>query len=256
MRGLRDVLGSEKFQRRPPKVVVWGFVERSIHGSRFPKYQPPGPPQPKTLTHELTEIWQGIRLPPHDRRSYRAFWQAYRDKWSMLRAYALAVRAEATYRLWGRLLTDKVLVGERPDGSFALFLTSGVRSLSRTAKQRQLDKVAEGIESVHAECARRGIHLIVLLIPDKAHVYPRWLKPEDRPEIPEPDALADLESRLTRRGVHVVIVLPIYLARNGDDQPLLYYPDDTHWTEHGIRLAMEAVAASLGGSPIRIAGEG
>ena len=60
-----------------------------------------------------------------------------------------------------------------------------------------------------------------------------------------------LEARLTRRGVHVVNLLPAFLARSGDADPLLYYPDDTHWTEHGIRTAMRVLAASLTPIPQR-----
>ena len=226
--GIRAFLADEGFGKRPPKVLVWGFVERSAHAGAFPKYPPPKPPR--------LSIWRRLRLPDSHRQSYKAFWNAYRDKWSLLRACAVAVRAEATWRLTGRFVTDKVIVGERPSGEFALFLRSGVRGLSRTAKQRRLEKAAEGIASYHAECARRGIRLVVLLIPDKAHIYTRWLDPADRPSIPTPDALTDLEARLTRRGVHVVNLLPAFLARSGDADPLLYYPDDTGYGSYCTSL--------------------
>ena len=245
--GLRALLADEEFRRRPPKVIVWGFVERCISGGSFPVYQSPKPQPTPTLGHSLKAVWDGIRLPETDRSSCRYKWKRYTTspKWSLLRAYSIALRAEVTYRLTGRFLTDKVLASSRANGEFVLFLRSGVRSLARTAKQRQLDKVVAGIASMHAECARRGIHLVVMPIPDKAHVYRRWLAPADRPKMPAPPVLGDLTTRLHARGIHVVNLLPIFLARSADDQPLLYYPDDTHWNEHGIRTAMQAVAASL-----------
>lgn len=245
--GITAFLHDDEFRRKPPKVLVWGFVERSTHAGAFPTYKPPRPAPTPTLGQRLRTAWDGIRLPETDRRSYRYVWTRYSSspKWSLLRGLAVAVKAEATWRLTGRFITDKVLVGERPDGQFALFLRSGVRGLARSARQRRLDKAADGIASYHAECARRGIHLVVLLIPDKAHVYRRWLKPADRPKLPTPDALTDLDRRLVARGIHAVNLLPVYLAHNADTDPPLYYPDDTHWNEHGIRTAMHALAASL-----------
>ena len=235
--GIHAFLAAEEFSERSPKVLVWGFVERSAHGGRFPSYPPHQPPR--------LSVWRRLRLPATDRRGYKALWHAYRDKWSMLRAYANAVRAEATWRLAGRFITDKVLVGERPDGEFVLFLRDGVERLGWSAKRRRLGKAAASIASYDAECRRRGIHLVVLLIPDKGHVYRRWLRPSDRPTLPTPDALTDLAARLAHRGVHAVNLLPVFLAHSAEADPPLYYPDDTHWNERGIRLAMEALAASL-----------
>jgi len=253
--GIRALLADDEFRRRPPKVLVWGFVERCISGGGFPVYQAPKPQPPPTFGEDLKAIWNGIRLPATDRNSYRYMWKRYTTspKWSLMRAISIALRAEATYRLTGRFLTDKVIASTRSDGEFILFLRGGVRSLAHTAKQRRLDKVVAGIVSMHAECARRGIHLVVMPIPDKGHVYARWLPAACRPKMPVPPVLDDLAARLEAKGIHVVNLLPIFLARNGDSQPLLYYPDDTHWHEHGIRTAMEAVAASLNAHGIDLA---
>jgi len=252
--GVFAFLGDAEFRRKPPKVLVWGFVERSMHARRFPPYRPHRPRKRSTLAGALADAWQGLRLPATDRRSYRAFWRAYRDKWSMLRAFAVAIRAESVYRLEGRLLTDKVLIGRRPDGRFALFLRESVATLSRTARQRKLPEAADRIATVGAECTRRGIRLVVLLIPDKAHVYPHWLAPGDRPAIPTPDAPSALAALLERRGIHAVNLLPAFLAHNAADQPPLYYPDDTHWSERGITLAMHALAKSLRERGVRVGG--
>ena len=241
--GIRELLADAEFRERPPKVLVWGFVERSAHAGAFPPYPPRARP--------ALSAWERLRLPDDHRASYKALWAAYRDKWSLLRAYANAVRAELAWRAARRLLTDKVIVGERPSGEPALFLRDGVGRLGWTAKRRRLEKAAANIASYDAECRRRGIRLAVLLIPDKAHIYPGWLRPEDRPEIPSPDALTDLERRLSRRGIPVVNLLPAFRAHA--DGPLLYYPDDTHWNEHGIRVAMKAVAASFEARGISVA---
>ena len=248
--GIRAFLAADDFRERPPKALVWGFIERNMHAGALRPYQPVAPARP-TRGERLAEAWRRVRLPESHRDSTKAFWKAYRDKWSVLRAYANAVRAELAWRVAGRLITDQVIVGERPGGGAALFLRGGVRLLGRTAKQRRLAKAADAVATYAAECRRRGIRLVVLLIPDKAHVYHGWLPPDERPAIPTPDACTALAARLAERGVLAVNLLPVFRARSGPDDPLLYYPDDTHWTEHGIRVAMEAVAQRLSakGSP-------
>ncbi len=236
--GVHRFFAAPEFRRRQPKVLVWGFIERNLRGSRFAQWPPKPPAPPASARQRLEAMRTAVHRVPSQVRTWLR-------RWSRLRRWAVAIRAEATWRLSGRLITDKVLIGRGPEGP-ALFLRSGVRSLWQTARRRKLGAVAAAIASVHAQCQRRGIHLVVLLIPDKGHIYARWLKPQDRPRIPSPNALDSLEARLSREGVHVVNLLPAFLARSGDDQPPLYYPDDTHWSEHGIRVAMEAVAAGLG----------
>ena len=245
--GVRLFLSDPEFEARPPRVLVWGFVGRSAHARNFRNCLPRPPETPPTRWGQLKAFWDRLRLPETDRGSYRYAWKRYTGsaKWSLLRAGAVALRAEATYRLERRFLTDKVLLGERPDGQFALFLEASVRSLRRTPKQRGLAEAAAAIAQVDAACRQRGSRLIILLIPDKAHVYPHWLGPSDRPRIATPNALDALGRRLVRRRVEAVNLLPVFLARNGDDEPLLYYPDDTHWSEHGIRVAMEALATHI-----------
>jgi len=248
--GLDRVLRSEELKSGPPKVLVWGFVGRSVHGRRFHKW-PPTPPKKR----EPRTIWQRLEQLRKAANGVREQIEKHLTRWSMLKRWAVAVRAEAVYRLTGGFIPvakKKVLFGQRP-GGLMLFFAPSVRRLAWTAEQRRLAQVAEAIESGHAECARRAIHLVVLLVPDKGHVYRRWLKPEDRPKIPKPDTLTDLEARLARKGIHVVNLLPVYLARSrDDDDPLLYYPDDTHWNDLGIGLAMQTVSASLKQRGIRL----
>jgi hypothetical protein len=244
--GVHRVLSDAKFRRQPPEVIVWGFIERNLFGRRFVPWPPPSdePQEPESFTGRLEGLRQRANSVPRQVETWLT-------RWSLLKRWAIALRAEAAWRLFGELLTDKVIMGHRP-GGVMLFLRGSVRRLARTPKQRKTGRIAEAVASVHAECQRRGIHLVVLLIPDKGHVYRRFLPPEERPAIPEPNVLAALEARLEPRGVHVVDLLPLFLSRNGPEEPLLYYPDDTHWSDHGIRAAMEAVAAELHQRGVRL----
>ncbi len=244
--GVHRVLSDAKFRRQPPKVIVWGFIERNLFGHRFVPWPPPSDEsqEPEALSERLGALRRAANGVPRQVETWLT-------RWSLLKRWAIALRAEAAWRLFGELLTDKVIVGQGP-GDVMLFLRGSVRRLERTPEQRKVGLIAEAIASIHAECRRRGIHLVVLLIPDKGHVYRRFLPSGERPAIPEPNVLTALEARLEPRGVHAVNLLPLFLSRNGPDEPLLYYPDDTHWSEHGIHVAMEAVAAELHQRGVRL----
>jgi alginate O-acetyltransferase complex protein AlgJ len=52
-----------------------------------------------------------------------------------------------------------------------------------------------------------------------------------------------LLGELSDAGVGVVDLLPVFLAARAGEEPL-YMPQDTHWTNRGVRLAARAIAAA------------
>ncbi|HUS81029.1 MAG TPA: hypothetical protein VM283_07155, partial [Armatimonadota bacterium] len=94
------------------------------------------------------------------------------------------------------------------------------------------------------QLAARGVGLLLVVIPTKAEVYPEklsarapgtdgpWVAPYCRKLLGELDAA----------GVGVVDLLPAFMAeRDATDEPL-YMPQDTHWTNRGLRLAARLIA--------------
>ena len=90
----------------------------------------------------------------------------------------------------------------------------------------------------------RDVDLLLVVIPTKAEVYPEKLS-RHAPEADGPwvaPYCRKLLSELDEAGVEVVDLLPAFMAaRDQADEPL-YMPQDTHWTNRGVRLAAELIA--------------
>ncbi|MGD9497502.1 MAG: hypothetical protein AB7Y46_14470 [Armatimonadota bacterium] len=96
----------------------------------------------------------------------------------------------------------------------------------------------------HRQLQERGVDLLVVVIPTKAEVYPEklsvhapgtdgpWVAPYCR----------KLLSELSAAGVHVVDLLPAFMAQRDRGPDPLYMPQDTHWTNRGVRLAATLIA--------------
>jgi len=96
-----------------------------------------------------------------------------------------------------------------------------------------------------------GVDFLFVPVPTKVEIFPDKLDPKFKSlagEVVHPFGRKFLAS-LAERGVEVVDLLPIFLdARNAGDGPgdePLYQPQDTHWTDRGMRLAADALAARV-----------
>jgi len=97
----------------------------------------------------------------------------------------------------------------------------------------------------------RDVDLLLVVIPTKAEVYPEklsqyasgadgpWVAPYCR----------KLLSELDEAGVQVVDLLPAFMAERDQAEEPLYMPQDTHWTNRGVRLAAELIARRVGEYP-------
>lgn len=116
-----------------------------------------------------------------------------------------------------------------------------------TSATRRMDPLG-AILDFKSQLDRAGIELIVMPVPPKAVVYPEFLFPVGR--LP-PEAAArridrfheEFYARLGERGVHVLDLTPVFLARKGEHQ--LYCRQDTHWSGDACVLAAAAVAREL-----------
>ena len=98
----------------------------------------------------------------------------------------------------------------------------------------------------------RGVDFLLVPVPAKPEVFPdklrglRGYKPGKLPVLNPHGRKFLLE--LNRAGVEVVDLLPLYLKarekRRASEEPL-YQPQDTHWTDRGLRLAAAHVAARV-----------
>jgi hypothetical protein len=100
-----------------------------------------------------------------------------------------------------------------------------------------------------ALCSAHEATPVVLIIPTKEQVYADLMEPEGKAY--ERMAALHAADRLSfqrhvldfcdGRGLAVIDLTPPYLLVSRD-LPLLYWQFDTHWTEHGRRLAAQAIA--------------
>ena len=96
-----------------------------------------------------------------------------------------------------------------------------------------------------------GVDFLLVPVPTKAEVFPDRLPGVtlDRPQVLSPFGRKFL-LELSRAGVEVVALLPRSLEARGAGKPgkgdePLYQPQDTHWTDRGLRLAAEVIARRI-----------
>lgn len=105
------------------------------------------------------------------------------------------------------------------------------------------------LERRAAECAKRGVHYLFTLCPDKPTIYPEFLPSNIRKIGPtRMDQL--LEYLRTHSKVDVVDLRPALLDEKRKDDPttddFVYYPLGTHWTTRGGLRAVNELLIALG----------
>ncbi len=93
----------------------------------------------------------------------------------------------------------------------------------------------------------RGVDLLLVVIPTKAEIYPEKLSPH-APGVEGPwvaPYCRKLLSELDAAGVQVVDLLPAFMAERDAAEEPLYMPQDTHWTNRGVRLAARLMAQRI-----------
>lgn len=145
---------------------------------------------------------------------------------------------------WGR----QVMAGR--DGW--LFYRPGIESLTQRSSQnpaRDGDPLT-AIVSFRNQLARRGIHLLVVPMPNKESSYPEQLTRHAAATggiVARPTR--ELLTQLSAAGVDHVDVFQLFRQAKQDESPgaasKLYLVQDTHWSPAGAQLAAQAVADHL-----------
>lgn len=230
---------SERFVSRAPRILVWGFIERSVIRHAF-----------SGMMYQLDIREKGIRPADHYERSAtrtRLVWQELAPSQLKTALPDTSAMAHFARRAWNRLryallgmINPEVFVAAgKVAGRPMLMYRPAVEIMIGDPAERNLVEVAGAIRYAGDFMARRGIRLVVVLIPDKEQVY-RELVPahvRDGRELP-PSCLGELEERVRAEGIPAVNLLPLFRAHAAEGE-LLYWPDDTHWNERGIALAAE-----------------
>ena len=107
--------------------------------------------------------------------------------------------------------------------------------------RRELEANLALIEWAHKELARRGVALLVAVVPAKARVYPEFLD-HRRPPALHRELYAQVQAALKADGIASADLLATLEA--GKSREPTYLRTDTHWTPFGAELAAQTIAES------------
>lgn len=179
--------------------------------------------------------------------------RAYEDGMEEENAFAKKMRPFYQTFAW-KILKDPGEKAVFADSGF-LFYRQDVEFLVRPAPwgSDSLDNPIDAVVDFERELSRRGVELLVVVVPGKPSVYPEMLNPvlyglsgNGVSSLGE----SFLDS-LAARGVQTVNLYPVmrnakFQDRSGD---FLYLNTDTHWTPRGARVAAETVARRVKAMP-------
>jgi hypothetical protein len=162
--------------------------------------------------------------------------------------FSRAVKLLQNDKIFPNPYREVVEVAKLRNGQEILFLASEVK---RYEKDRPTDP--EFFVHLKMQLQRKGIGLLVLLVPDKYVVYHDLLLPPP-PRTDRPRYLDVVEQRLAAANVPVMNLTPKFSKQAASLLPqdeYLYWMDDTHWNGEGIREAAQAITNSKAVSECR-----
>lgn len=220
----------------PPKVVIWNLTARELGGQLFLR-------QPVDSWFAHVDVWA----------SYKEELARSRLRWRRLAPAILSkswpntsLLAYFSRNAWGPIKLvalhawpRDVLGAEDPQFGPMLFYRENLRVLPLLKPEVDAPGVVRMVRQVAHGFQARGVKLVVLLVPEKEQIHIQALSPADRRALSQgPELLAAIAKGLQDAGVPVVNLMPAFQAATAQGQRL-YWRDDTHWNDAGIRLAAE-----------------
>lgn len=137
-------------------------------------------------------------------------------------------------------------------GGTAVFFSCGVHegkseAVADRARPESLAKLRAVFDEAADACRARGMELIVAFVPAKFRVYRdlcRFDAGSPCPAWPVDDLPGIVGEVARAAGVDFLDLTPA-LRAGAEAGPLVYLPDDTHWSAEGHRVAADAVAGRL-----------
>lgn len=228
-------IGSGQFDPLP-KVVVWNLSARELGAPLFLR-------QPVEAWFEKVDVWAAYKQAearPHVRWDQLApatlskAWPntsmaAYvcRRAWSQIRL--------EVFRVWPR----DVLGADDPQFGPMLFYRENLRTLPLLTPEANAAPIVQVVARVAERFRERGATLVVLLVPEKEQIHARALPAPDQKALAcGTELLAEIAQGLEQTGTPAVNLIPVFQEATARGQRL-YWRDDTHWNDAGIRLAAE-----------------
>ena len=243
--GIIKFLEADRFREKPPRVMIWGLIEREISGVYFEGlvYHIYSMNRPRGIVRTRPAV-NGWAFHPKTMKTSL-------PNSSALSQYSSKVWNRFRYKVFGQMAPYVIPIDHPIGGRPVLFYYPSIDAMTWDASRRDVARVAEAVQYLDDECRRRNIRLVILLIPDKEQVYleyvPSRYKTKEKPI--RPSCLIPLEQELAAREIPVINLLGPYREAAARDE-LLYWADDTHWNTAGIRLAVQLTWDALKGAPV------
>ena len=232
---LRRFIASARFEP-PPQVVVWNLTARELGAPLF-RRQAVAAWFDRSLAADATP---GVKQRPGILWDHLAP-AALREAWpnTSLAAYfsrkAWRKIKLGVFREW----PAEVLGADDPEFGPMLFYGENLRVLPLLGPETDASAVMRTVEHVARGLRDRGTALVVLLVPEKEQVHAEALPVRHRRALADSTDLLDaIAAGLSEAGVPVVNLMPVFREATETGQRL-YWRDDTHWNDAGIRLAAE-----------------
>jgi len=231
---MRLFLWSDRFDP-PPRVVIWNLIARDMQAHMFLRQSVDdwfdGWEEPLIGQIEATTRIQWNRLAPSE----------LRKSWPNTSLIAYFSR-----RTWGQIKQgvfhgwpQDVLGADHPTFGPMLFYRENLRVLPLLTPEVDAPAVVQTAIKISNRFKERGISLVVLLVPEKEQIYTQALSLEDQEALSHgPALLSVIEEGLEAAGVPVVNMMPQFQEATAQGIQV-YWRDDTHWNDEGIRMAAE-----------------
>lgn len=220
----------------PPKVVVWNLTARELGAHLFLR-------QPVDAWFAGQDVWASYKEKIVRSRIRRDLLvpAALSKAWPNTSMVAYAGR-----RLWAqiefvvfRAWPRDVLGADDPQFGPMLFYRENLRTLPKLAPEENARGIVQVVSKIARRFRERGQILVVLLVPEKEQIHLRALSPADREALASgPRLFEEIAAGLEASGTPVVNLMPAFQEATAAGRRL-YWRDDTHWNDAGIRLAAE-----------------
>jgi hypothetical protein len=234
-REMRKFIESGHFNPAP-QVIIWNLTARELGGHMFLKQAVDGwfggwqDPYVNEIATAASRVQWNLLAPSALRKSWpNTSLAAYfsRRGWAQLRLMV--------FRAWPK----EVLGADDPQFGPMLFYRENLRMLPMPTPETDAPGVVKTVMRISAGFRARGMTLVVLLVPEKEQIYARALPLADQKALARgPELLSAIEAGLKDGGVPVVNLMPVFQKATAQGIQV-YWRDDTHWNDAGIRLAAE-----------------
>ena len=159
----------------------------------------------------------------------------------------MALNAGINLKLFGTVQSENVLLGK--EGWLFYKNVSDSRSLDdyqgiNLYAPEQLAQLSELLVQLQQNLAAKGTQLVLLLAPNKEHVYAQYM-PSSIPRVAQPTKAEALVQHLSDT-TSIPVVYPLQALIQQSKTQQVYYKYDTHWNDIGALTAAQLLQQALG----------